>query len=301
MNGFEEQIAAASRAKRDLHKEEMTRFGKELTWLYDPGEIPEAAVGGDGTVTDQCKKLAFWMLDRIGAWSQQGFHKLHVKEALEKHAVSLANAADIFEAFQENPQAAYGPGVMAMAEIHAVVPSVGKSHSIGREMWGPMARCASGLGSSYAREGTYAQMIVRDYMTLGRAFTRGDVLAALTSPMKEYNPAKFKPDMETGITTVTPIDRLGNTAVNIVASHGMNIGPGGCIAIQTGSLDFGCPNMFEAFWAAYSSAAGRLIYDGADEAVIPVVTQEEPEANYSKSLQEIFSVHRAFMAMQVGT
>jgi hypothetical protein len=303
MSEVDPHLIAAARAKRDLHREEMVRFGHELTWLAEPSEIPEGAISRDGTVPQQCSDLAFWMLNQLNVWSGQGHSRLSIGETFEKYELPNDWRVSVRGYFQRHAFAAYTPGVTAMAEIFAVVPSIAKREGVDQDEWAEIAGRSSKFGEEMARHGTNAQALLRDYWSMGERYgATADIISEQGYKRPPLYGGKLKLDDESGITSVTPLDELVKMTVEIVDEVEFREGPGVCVALQAEAPTEQCPNMFAAFWSAYGSAAKRLIYDQTDEVSIPDVPEEAPDANYEARLRRIFADHLNHMSIvQAGS
>lgn len=280
---------AADAASRALQREQMSEFGTQLEWLMDPGKIPEAAIQSRegmqaNTLGEQCTLLAYWMAQDVAKWSQGNERNLSYADTFDNYGVPVHLRPYVRDRLRGGAMRAYAPGIVAMAEMVAVVPIIANREGVDDKNWSATALESRKFGRKISLDGTSTQFIVREYL-------RGSNEPGEDHYVRSLNPAKLKLDTETGITTVTPLediikvtqeefDRLGREIfVN-------NTSSGVCVALQakaprvTGQQ--GCPRkdtMFDAMWGAYVQAADRLIYPNfsASQDKLPSLTHSGPD------------------------
>jgi hypothetical protein len=284
------RLQRLNNASHDLHVEEMTRFGGDLTWLQDPDIIPEDTVDPNGSLAAQCYDISFWMLERFGEWSQKRHSRLGLLEAFEKYELENADRVTLRQAYQMAPTYAYAPGVMAMTEVFAVVPGIAQREDMGRERWAEISSRAATFAIDLATEGTGLQALLRDYLkdeknTMTRrspANIGGSNIIAATV----LDAGKLKLDDETGITTVTPFENLRAASLEALEEVLLGESSHACAALRARGPSGGCSNMFNAVWSAYGSAVQRMIYSRIGDDAIEVVSQGSEDENYRENLRE---------------
>lgn len=275
-----------SKARRDLRREEMERFAGDIAWLQDPTLIPETAVAIRDPSASPYLHLSDWMIRQLAGWSAEAHKKLSYGEVFDRYDLTGTERVRIREVIQKQAAFAFAPGLNAINEIHSVVPHVATREGVDRKDWGEIARRARLFGTILAKQPTHTQALARTYLK--------DAFQSLN--YNEINPRYFRLDDDTGITTVTPIDKLlataqqANNAYFVAEDHA-----GICVALQVKSPALDNRTVFDAAWDAFSDATERLIYPGLPMAELdlspPYASDEQPEVRMDQlarlSIQEM--------------
>lgn len=254
-------------ARRDFRREELQRFGSELSWLTDHSLIPEGAADYYGNIdpglTDAYFGLGEWMVDQFARWSVEGHARLSLAETFVRHELTNEERVSVRESIRGESHRAYSPGIHAMAEIHAVVPLVASREGIDDPAeWARIAYNARRFGAQFARDGTEVQALVRHYL---------DGRITPDFHLVQYDPAKLVLDQANGLETVTPMDTILVAARELAEENERRIKPvGSCIALQVASEGLGKRSVYDLAWDAFGSACARLIYPKiAEEGIGP--------------------------------
>lgn len=278
----------AQLAKRALHREEMSRFGHELSWLINVDEIPNQAISGFEGYEQQCSGLSRWMMCKFGEWSGEGHARLGIREAFEKYELPNPVRVSIREAFYDIPHAAYAPGLQTVSEIHGVVPQIAARAGLSRERWPEIAHRSRRFGILLARDTTEVQAIVREYLW-GQTETFPDPAGSgFNLSLHRLDPAKLKLDSETGITTVTPIEELISITEELVHRVFARTEATACVGLQAKGPSPDFKNMFEAVWKAFGDYTARRIYPNA---VLPqeIPAQASPDDRFRSAAAKLLA------------
>lgn len=263
-----------AKARRELRRDEMSDFGGSLPWLGDPSIIPiEVTEFGDPNATPY-HKVGKWMLGEIVDWSAKAHIKLNYQGVFDKHDLTTEQRVKTRSMITFLTKESFAPGIDSMCEIFEVVPEVAAREGItDPKKWLEIASQARSFAASFAKNGTNVQGAVR--LCLAEANATSSAMSLL--------PEKLKLDDETGITSVIPIERLIEIAIDVTEnfrtfdSHTENV----CTALQAPIKGLeGNPTMYDAIWNAYAHVVGTLIYPHYTPATPRPVSTETEEDVY---------------------
>lgn len=244
-------MSASKQARTQLHREHMSDFGHEIDWLRDPNAIPEHATGMIGQLGPYAN-VAAWMIESLITWSDKTHGRLNYGAAFDKYDLSGPQRCQVRDQLREQVAQIYTPGIMAIAELHAVTPPVAVREGYeDPDDWSRIASSARGVGTELARRGTHTQGTLRDYL---------GIVPSMRS-YRDLDPAKFLLDDEGSLTTVVPVKQLLDTAwqANVDAlgpEHNRKIT---CPALYSKVKGLGGITMFDAVWDAFGQTVDRHI------------------------------------------
>lgn len=287
-------LVAVASARRELLRQQAGWLLDSLPWLSDPDRIPGTALGQDegGPVEPSvgCFLLARWMLTEVVVAAHRMRHDLSWTDVLARHQVPPELQVLVRRSVLE-PVTRYGPGVLALAEIVASTPALAVRAGTARSDWPGIARRSQDLGERLSCDGTDVQVIVRRYLHRP--------VSDIVESVPALDPARLRLNGGGGITSVTPLDELVLAAKQAVRVH---IGParGVCLALVVAGPDDDRPaghrSLFDAVWAAFVSAAGRLVFPRADLARCEIPAQGEPDPGVGPAIDRIARARAAELA-----
>ena len=269
-------------ARRALLRQQTELLGPRLPWLADPALVPDHAV--DASVEDDDVRLAAfslaaWMLiDLVQAAGQ-------VNHALDRHGVMESfhiapRARESLSLAVLCPLSRHAPGLIAIAEIMAVIPLLAHRADVPANRWGGIALGSLAFGAMLARDGTAVQVLLRSYLGRSEAGPAG-------AGIRSLDPALLRLQGETGITTVTPLPDLLAAARCAAARY--NVAPRGvCVALQAPAPEAAGgrgTTMFGAIWASFAAAAERLVFPHFDPSRDAIPAEAAIDSGYADALE----------------
>jgi hypothetical protein len=251
-NPYEVFDRSMSDAHRDLITESAVGMIDDLPWLTDSTLIPHQAMhylDDRGVQSDPYTNVAVWMLTQFSNGAEQQCPHLRYDAAYKRHGIPAEKGALLHLYQLARPGEAYGPGMHAMAQIHEVIPSVAARDGLPVEDWAAIASQARKFGQKYALDGTVAQVLTRFYLSGAEEVV-------------PFKPERLKLDNKTGVTSVTPIADIVETARDAATRHrnypeGM---PDTCLAMFIKPPELDGKSLYDATWDAYSEFVAREVY-----------------------------------------
>ena len=272
----------AIQGRRALLRQQTKLLGPRLAWLTDSTLIPNEAVDSSVEPNDvrlAAFSLAGWMLIEIIQAADDVYQELDWEQAMERFRVAPELQDSVTRAVL-CPATRHAPGLFAMAEIVSVIPMVASRSGVSRDRWNEIASRSQAFGAKLAHDGTIVQVLIRNYLSRTITPTTGHGVRLL-------NPAWFRLDEGTGLSTVTPLADLLSAACAVVDQNETHHST--CVALQAAAPEAvnGATTMFGAIWSSFAEAANRLVFPRFDISKYPVQQQAAPDPKYVETFAQL--------------